>query len=200
MTISKEPIPFENFTSRGENYVVLNTDLEGILSLQKYKVVFYAEYMESKNDTFVTDITDWIALPPPSVEIRSSENFVSIRPGESKNILLNFSSTTGYGPIVSLFKKESPGISVSTDSANFTIPSSGTISIPVTFRASEQAIPGFENISIITNTTFYFPQRAQDSIVVLSINTDIKANSVIRILNIPVQIQDPYSTTELLTL
>ena len=82
----------------GVGVIRFSANLEDMLSPEKYKVLFYAD--ERRGGSSLIDYASWVAAPPPQLAISSQQNFLTIRPGETKNIQLNLTATSGFEPLV----------------------------------------------------------------------------------------------------
>jgi hypothetical protein len=147
----------KNFTAfSGDNlyYVSLPINLEDFLNLTKFRAIYYAE---SKKDggPLSTDFTKWINVPPPEIKLTTYPESVKLRQGESKTIELLINSTPGLQPDIMLSSKnQSSGPVLDFKSKNFTIPSDGFASIPLTVKTSSDTGIGPYTIFIFANSTF----------------------------------------------
>ncbi|HZI71392.1 MAG TPA: hypothetical protein VFD60_09540 [Nitrososphaeraceae archaeon] len=78
----------------GPAYVNLHLDLSSINSPSKYNLLFYTA--ESFKSNEVRQFTNWISIPPPSLEISTSPSNVTIRQGEEQLIPARIMSTSGF--------------------------------------------------------------------------------------------------------
>lgn len=72
----------------------LNLDLRTIGSPSEYNLLFYAA--ESLKSNEVRQFTNWVNIPPPSLQIATSPESVVIRQGEEQLIPARIQSTSGY--------------------------------------------------------------------------------------------------------
>ena len=78
----------------GPGYVNLNLDLSSIGSPSEYNLLFYSA--ESIGSNEVRQFTNWVTIPPPSLEISTSPSDISIRQGEEQMIPARIKSTSGF--------------------------------------------------------------------------------------------------------
>ena len=81
-------------SSVGPGYVRLNLDLSSINSPSEYNLLFYSA--ESIGSDEVRQFTNWVTIPPPSLEISTSPSDISIRQGEEQLIPARIRSTSGF--------------------------------------------------------------------------------------------------------
>jgi hypothetical protein len=96
--LSNKTIPYISFSNEGAHYVTLSADLDSMLSPKKYRVIFYGEAI--REESYITDFTRWIAVPPVELEVSTSP--VELRKGEQKTIEIIVNTTQGYEPKVIL--------------------------------------------------------------------------------------------------
>ena len=60
----------------------------------KYNLLFYTA--ESYKSNEVRQFTNWVSVPPPSLEITTSSSNIMIRQGEAQTIPARIKSTTGF--------------------------------------------------------------------------------------------------------
>lgn len=150
---------YTDFYQKGKYYVLLSSNLDVILSPEKYKVTFYAE-TKDKNNTLITDVTRWLAIPPLELTISTSPTNLVLKPGEQKIIELKVNSTKGYEPLVNLsaitqdktnnnlhfnFKK---GFNI------LQLPSYGLATTPMTISAANNASIAPYTLTIFANSSF----------------------------------------------
>lgn len=78
----------------GPGYINLNLDLTSISSPSEYNLLFYSA--ESLGSNEVRQFTNWVTIPPPSLEISTSPNDITIRQGEEQMIPARIKSTSGF--------------------------------------------------------------------------------------------------------
>ena len=78
----------------GPGYVRLNLDLSSINSPSEYNLLFYTA--ESIGSNEVRQFTNWVTIPPPSLEISTSPSDITIRQGEEQSIPARIKSTSGF--------------------------------------------------------------------------------------------------------
>lgn len=166
LVISKEPITFEGFSGTGKGFVVLETNLEEILSPQKYNVLFYAEYKITEKDSLITDFTSWITVPSQDISpsLNANQDLITLKPGEIGENILNITSPVGYESNVNLsyFLPYNDSVNVSINPSDFPLPSSGKISIPIIIKAWDTAVPRTLPITIVMNASVGFQQPIID--------------------------------------
>jgi hypothetical protein len=100
-TLSKEPA--ENFSENGSSYVTISADLNTMISPEKYKVVFYAEVIDSvERNTWIVDATNWVSIPPPEFILSILPSSVNLRQGDRSTVEVRINSTTNTGLMVKL--------------------------------------------------------------------------------------------------
>lgn len=81
-------------SSIGPGYVNLNLDLSSINYPKEYDLLFYsAESLESNE---VRQFTNWVTIPPPSLQISTTPSDIIIRQGEEQLIPARIKSTSGF--------------------------------------------------------------------------------------------------------
>ena len=147
---------YTGFFEKGKAYVVLPLNLSLIHYPTKYKVTFYAEAKKGNNDSFVTDFSRSVAIPPLELAITTSPASLTLRPGDNKTIELKVNSTKGFEPIVflSTAKNQSADIKSNIKFNKLRIPSYGMATTPVTIAASENAASRPYTLVIFANSTF----------------------------------------------
>ena len=92
---SKSNLTFSHAESPvGPGYVNLNLDLSSIGYPSEYNLLFYSA--ESIGSNEVRQFTNWVTIPPPSLEISTSPSDISIRQGEEQMIPARIKSTSGF--------------------------------------------------------------------------------------------------------
>jgi hypothetical protein len=105
-TLSK-PEPAMNFYENGSSYVTLSADLDAIISPDKYRVVFYAEVIDSiERNTWIVDATNWVSIPPPEIIVSVLPSSMNLRQGDKSTVEVTVNSTTDSGLLVELFPQE----------------------------------------------------------------------------------------------
>jgi hypothetical protein len=142
---------YTGFFEDKKRYVFLSLDLGSLLYPTKYKATFYADAVD-ENNTFVTDFTRWVAIPPLQLTIITSPSNLILTPGEQKTVEIKLNSTKGYEPLVNL--------SATTPSNNIHInfkKGFGTVRIPTYGIATTSAtISAADNASIAPYTLTFF--------------------------------------------
>ena len=153
---------YTGFYKEGEYYVLLNVDLDDLLLPEKYKVLFYAE--TKREETFRTDLTRWVAIPPLELGIFSSPSFVELRKGEKKVIEIKVNASEGYEPLVRL-SAMSPSNDLQLDfkqNNTLSLPSYGFGSTPLTISSTDDASVRPYTIFITANSSFPPKQLIED--------------------------------------
>lgn len=92
---SKSNLTFSHAESPvGPGYVNLNLDLSSIGYPSEYNLLFYSA--ESIGSNEVRQFTNWVTIPPPSLEISTPPSDISIRQGEEQMIPARIKSTSGF--------------------------------------------------------------------------------------------------------
>ena len=78
----------------GPGYVNLNLDLSSINSPSEYNLLFYSA--ESLGSNEVRQFTNWVTVPPPSLQVSTSPSDITIRQGEEQLIPARIKSTSGF--------------------------------------------------------------------------------------------------------
>ena len=81
-------------SSVGPGYASLDLDLSSINSPSEYNLLFYAA--ESFKSNEVRQFTNWVTIPPPSLQIATFPDSVVIRQGEEQLIPARIQSTSGF--------------------------------------------------------------------------------------------------------
>jgi len=81
-------------SSVGPGYAGLNLDLSSINSPSEYNLLFYAA--ESFKSNEVRQFTNWVNIPPPSLQIATFPDSGVIRQGEEQLIPARIQSTSGF--------------------------------------------------------------------------------------------------------
>jgi hypothetical protein len=147
---------FTGFYEKQKPYVVLPLNLSYLHYPEKYKVTFYAEVKRKGHDSFFTDFTRTVAIPPLKLDISTIPTSLTIRPGESKTITLRINSTSGFEPTVYLStpKNQSGDITSTIKFSKIRIPSYGTATIPMTISSAQNTPRGAHTIFIFADSTF----------------------------------------------
>lgn len=105
-TLSKQE-PAVDFYENGSAYVTLSADLDTIISPDKYKVVFYAEAINSESSlSWIVDATNWVSIPPPEIIVTVLPSSLDLRQGDRSTVEVKINSTTDTGLLVKLFPQE----------------------------------------------------------------------------------------------
>jgi len=133
---------YKNFYNTHENYVTLSFDLGQLLNPKKYKILFYAE--TKKEESYLTDFTRWVAIPPPQLIVSTSPNSIDLVPGQKKTIEVMVNSSAGYEPTVNLFTQNRSNEIISSflEYNRLRIPSYGMATTPLTIATSPNSNPG----------------------------------------------------------
>ena len=146
---------YTGFFEKGKAYVVLPLNLSLIHYPTKYKITFYAESQKGNNDSFITDFTRTVAVPPLQLAITTSPTSVILRPGDNKTIELRVNSTNGFEPTVLLSTENQSGDIKSHIKFNkLRIPSYGVATTPMTISASGTATSRPYTLFIFANSSF----------------------------------------------
>lgn len=78
----------------GPCYVNLHLDLSSINSPSKYNLLFYTA--ESFKSNEVRQFTNWVNIPPPSLQITTAPSNIILRQGEEQLIPARIKSTSGF--------------------------------------------------------------------------------------------------------
>jgi hypothetical protein len=144
---------YKSFYENGKNYVSISADLGKILYPQKYKVLFYAE--ATKNSSYKSDYTRWVAVPPLQLVLSTAPNSLEITKGDHKSIEVRVNSTQGYEPTVNVYTlNQSRDIGFDFGYKTLRIPSYGMSSTPLTVNVSKDALSGPYTLFIFANSTF----------------------------------------------
>jgi hypothetical protein len=147
---------FTGFYESQKAYVVLPLNLSYLHYPDKYKVTFYAEVKRSEKDSFLTDFTKTVAIPPLKLDISTLPASLTIRPGDSKTITLRINSTSGFEPTVylSTSNNQSGDITSTIKFSKIRIPSYGVATMPMTISSTQNTPSRTYTIFIFANSTF----------------------------------------------
>ena len=153
---------FTDFFEKGKSYVVLPLNLSFLHYPAKYKVTFYAESQKGKRDSFITDFTRWIAIPPLELTVSTSPPSVELKKGQQETIEVAVNTTQGYEPTVNLLAKSQSNLifdftqndSEFVPSIELHIPSYGIATIPLTIIAADDISTGPHTFFIFANSSF----------------------------------------------
>lgn len=147
---------FTGFYESQKAYVVLPLNLSYLHYPEKYKVTFYAEVKRKGQDSFSTDFTRTVAIPPLKLDISTIPASLTIRPGDSKIITLSINSTNGFEPTVYLStpNNQSGDITSTIKFSKIRIPSYGVATIPMTISSTQNTPSRTYTIFIFANSTF----------------------------------------------
>ena len=111
---------------------------------------------EAKKDSFLTDFTKTVAIPPLKLDISTLPASLTIRPGDSKTITLRINSTVGFEPTVylSTSSNQSEDITSTIKFSKIRIPSYGVATIPMTISSTQNTPSRTYTIFIFANSTF----------------------------------------------
>jgi hypothetical protein len=196
IVLEKELISFTDFTNEGAYYILLSANLEAMLSPKKYKVLFYAE--SRKEESFITDFSNWIAAPHPEIAILPSENFITIHPGETKTITININSTIGFTPYIEFQTQKSPlSVDIKPSSLNILAHGKATTSVTITaldkkYDASKYSIP------VLIKGSFIFPSINKSALPseFSFIPSDIISEDISKTFFLDVEVQEPYTLND----
>ena len=166
-----------NYTKSFEKekkFVELTLDLKLLNYPSKYKVTFYAEAKKSRNNSLITDLTKWVAIPPLQLTITTSPSVIELHKGEEKNIEIKINSSQGYEPQVNLSaKSETNNIETFLfQNKSMHMPTYGMASAPLTVKALPNSTAGPYTLIIFANSTFPSEQLLGD------INKNNKSNFI----------------------
>jgi hypothetical protein len=198
---------YTGFFEKGKAYVVLPLNLSLMHYPTKYRLTFYSESQKGDNDSFLTDFTRAVPLPPLELAITTSPKSLTLRPGENKTIELKVNSTQGYEPVVFLAVGQSGDIKSNIEFNKIRIPSYGVATTPMTIAASKNAVSRLYTLFIFANSTFLdldlFPfTRPNTNTTAYSLvpNAAGKSQNVISQSTIPVYIAKPPNIIDILGL
>lgn len=154
---------YTNFYGNGEAYIRLSVDLGAIGYPSKYEVYFFTEERIGKinstlDDSVLDQLTDWISIPPPDVNLYPTPNSQVVHVNEEKPVLVQVNSTTNSQPVVHLFAKNQTNITLKFDKSELQIPPSGVTATTLRIKA----LPGADVsspelvIPIYANSTFSY--------------------------------------------
>ena len=96
-----------NFYENGSSYVTLSADLDAITTPDKYRVVFYAEVIDSiKRNMWIVDATNWVSIPPAEIIITVLPSSMDLRQGHNSTVEVMVNSTTDGELTAKLLPKE----------------------------------------------------------------------------------------------
>lgn len=124
--------------------------------------MFYAE--TEREDSFRTDLTRWVAIPPLELGIFPSPTSVELRKGEEKVIEIKVNASEGYEPLVRL-STISPSNDLLLDfkqNNTLSLPSYGLASTPLTISSTDDASVRPYTIFITANSSFPPKQLIED--------------------------------------
>ena len=181
---------YTGFYKEGEYYVLLNVDLDDLLLPEKYKVLFYAE--TKREDSFRTDLTRWVAIPPLELGIFPSPSSVELRKGEEMVIEIKVNASEGYEPLVRL-SAISPSNDLLLDfkqNNTISVPSYGLASTPLTIRSTDDASVRPYTIFITANSSFPPKQLIEDIRSKQPTDNITTQSSLYVVLNEPLSVAD----------
>jgi len=147
---------YTGFFEKQGGYINLDVDLSSIGSPQQYRVLFYGESFNEGN--LLTDFTEWIQIPPPSLEIVVPSSVIEIRPGEERKIDIQLKSTADSETEVLLTSRQqvnaSSNIEVGFETDKVNLLSQSVQTIPVGIRALEGSQSGQKKVTIVANASF----------------------------------------------
>jgi hypothetical protein len=123
------------FGERG-SYVTLYADLDSILSPDNYRVLFYAEVIDSTNRFYwIIDSTNWISIPSPELVLTVLPNPINLIQGEQYIAEVRINSSSADEVDVDLYVPQNSDnsklITTRIDSEKFRIPPFGVASTPL---------------------------------------------------------------------
>jgi hypothetical protein len=102
-----KPEPADIFYENGRTYVTLSADLDAMISPNKYRVVFYAEVIDSvQRNTWIVDATNWVSIPPPEIAVTVLPSSMDLRQGDASTVEVRLNSTTDSELTVKLLPVE----------------------------------------------------------------------------------------------
>ena len=123
---------------------ILIVNLSSLNNPSKYNLLFYSA--ESFQSNEVRQFTSWVSIPPPTLQVTTSPEDISIRQGESLMVPARIKSTTG-------FSNDVINITVSGDKNNDYAIASGFNSSELIVNVERNQPPLFE-IDIPKQTPF----------------------------------------------
>ena len=132
-----------------------------MLSPKKYRVIFYGEV--KREDSFRTDFTRWVAIPPLELTVSTFPKSVELKKGEQKTIEVRVNTTHGYEPTVNLEAKSQSKNMIFDFTQNDTSPIRSLncvflhmvlLALPLTITSSEDASIGPHTLFIFANSSF----------------------------------------------
>lgn len=153
---------FTGFFEKRKSYVVLPLNLSFLHYPTRYKVTFYAESQKGKQDSFITDFTRWVAIPPLELNVSTSPQSVELKKGQQETIEVRVNTTQGYEPAVNLQAESQSNLifdftqndSLFIPSIRLQIPSYGIATIPLTIIAADDISVGPHTFFIFANSSF----------------------------------------------
>jgi hypothetical protein len=94
--LRKEEMNYTDFSDENMNSVHFYVYLKEIYNPTKYNIAFTIQDVLNKEDVY--DSTSWLPIPPPQVNITTSQNSLVLRPGDEKRIQLHLESDTELQP------------------------------------------------------------------------------------------------------
>ena len=193
-----QTIPYNQFSESNAGYVVLSSDLSAMYSPEKYKILFYAE-TQGTEGSYIMDFTDWVAIPSPEFAISSPQNFVTIRPGETKTIQLNLTAAPGYEVLASVSTDNLmvSGLNFIVDPPSFPM-SSGKAAASLTVEAFPNVTSKQYMVPILASASFDFEPPGlptSEGPVLILPTLSQKATDYYTLL---IDIKEPYGPNEIL--
>jgi hypothetical protein len=158
-----KPEPVVNFYENGRTYVTLSADLDGMISPDKYRVVFYAEVIDSiQRNTWIVDATNWVSIPPPEITVTVLPSSIDLRQEDASTVEVRVNSTTDSGLIVKLLPTELSAVEENGDSNDFNlefeleelrISPNGIAASPLHINAFDHTDVSPHTIVILANST-----------------------------------------------
>lgn len=164
-----------------EAYVTLDVELGRMLSPESYRLFYYAyasqakdpKSGESKGSPFI-DAVRWAFVPPPEFTITTEPQFINLRAGEEKDILVIVTSRTALLPEVYLnTTKPSQTISLNFSENKLSIPSFGIATTHLKIGTDKKTTPALEKFDIRGNLTF----PGQNFTVPVDLSTNVPGNT-----------------------
>jgi hypothetical protein len=186
---------YKNFYETHENYVTLSFDLDQILNPKKYKILFYAETKKEEEQSYLTDFTRWVAIPPPQLIVSTSPNSIDLIPGQKKTIEVRVNSSAGYEPTVNLFTQNRSYEILSSflEYNRLRIPSYGMATTPLTITTSPNSNPGPYTLFIFANTTFPPEELIKPRVSSIDFKSSIPTENIITQSTMLITIKEPPS-------
>jgi hypothetical protein len=147
-----------DFFGESGSYITLNADLDSMLSPDNYRVLFYAEVLDSINRFYwIIDSTNWISVPSPELVLTVLPNPIILIQGEQHiaEVRINSSSADEVDVDLNLPQNSNNSNSITTriDSEKFRIPPFGIASTPLRVYIPPDIAPTSHMIMMQANIT-----------------------------------------------